>query len=65
MGWSGLDSCSLGYGHVVDCCEHGDEPPRSIEWWGFFFSWGTVNFSKGFCCMELYGFEVYTRKWKG
>jgi len=36
MEWNVLDSCVLGYGHVGDCCERDDEPPRS----------GTVSFSR-------------------
>ena len=33
MGWQGKgqDSSGSGYGHVVGCCEHGNEPLGSIK----------------------------------
>jgi len=58
-----VDSSGSGYGPVVGCCEHGNEPSRSMKGGNFLNFLVTIGFSRrtllhGVSYVVIFGYET-------
>jgi hypothetical protein len=56
-----LNSSGSGQGHVVDCCEHGNEPSGSKRWKISWLDEWLLASKEGFCSMKLDSYLVSLR----